>query len=440
MTAAIHAARLGAEVTVLEHMDRVGKKLLSTGNGRCNFSNRDQRPEYYRCSQPDFPWKVISRFPVARTEEFFSGLGILVKERGTYLYPNPDQASSVLDVLRMELERTGVVVRTGCEVREIAAEGGHFRVKTDQGDYGAGAVVLAAGSKAAPATGSDGSGYALAERLGLRVITPLPALVQLRCGEKDLRQMAGVRTEARVRLYGTAGRSRSDGGDRQVSLRLKEHTRESAPRDGEWELLAEDRGELQFTGYGISGIPVFQVSRCAAVALHDGRRVKAVIDLLPAQTEEETWSLIRRRLWQMPEKTCEQWMTGLLNRKLSVVLLKRAGISPSRKAGETEPERWKELQRQLRSFETEIVATNSYEQAQVCCGGVDTAEVDPRTMGVKRVPGLYLAGEILDVDGICGGYNLQWAWSSGAVAGQSAAWGNAEGRRERAAEQEDMHL
>ncbi len=410
MMAAIQAARRGAQVTVTEQMDRVGKKLLSTGNGRCNFTNLNQRPEYYRCSRADFPWQVVERFPVGDTLAFFGELGILPKDRNGYIYPYSDQASSVLDVLRMELEHLGVALRTGCAVREIRkTANGPFSVRTGQGLLEADALILAAGSKAAPATGSDGSGYELARRLGHRILTPLPALVQLRCAETDYKQMAGVRTEAKVTLFERTAQP--------------EAGRKAAGPDGGWKQLAEDTGELQLTEYGISGIPVFQVSRYASSALYAGKQVKAVVDFLPGQSREETAALIKTRRETMPEKSCEQWMIGLLNKKLSMALLKRAGLSAKTAVCDVPERGWNALLGQLRAFETRVTASNSFEQAQVCCGGVDTAEVDPATMESGIVPGLYLAGEILDVDGICGGYNLQWAWSSGAVAGRAAAAG-----------------
>ncbi len=436
MTAAITAARAGASVTVLEHMGRVGRKLLSTGNGRCNFSNLDQKPEYYRCTQPDFPWKVVRQFPVEQAVEFFAGLGILAKERGGYLYPNSDQASSVLQVLRTELERLGVDVRTGCQVKDVRRRDGWLAAETDAGCFYADALILAAGSKAAPVTGSDGSGYDLAQRLGHRIISPLPALVQLRCAEPFYKQLAGVRTEARVDLYvkdeggrvdsETAKRNdkaeRADVGDMRPNDRAKSHDVEVGRTDaGEWRLAASDRGELQLTDYGISGIPVFQVSRYASCALHNRGQVKAVIDFLPGQTAEETAAMLRSRADAMPEKTCEQWMCGLFNNKLSAVLLKRAGLNASRPAGEVTEAGWRALARQIRQFETVVKAANSYDHAQVCCGGVDVSEVKPESLESRKVRGLYFAGEILDVDGICGGYNLQWAWSSGAVAGCHAA-------------------
>ncbi len=419
MTAAVMAARGGAAVTVLEHMDRVGKKILSTGNGRCNFTNQDQKPEYYHCGQADFPWRVLEQFPMERTVEFFAELGILAKERNGCLYPNSDQASSVLDALRFELERLQIRVTTGCQVREIRPEGNGFSVRTDQGKLSAGAVVLAAGSKAAPSTGSDGSGYELARGLGHRIVTPLPALVQLRCAEKDYKQLAGVRTDAKIDLYVEMSRAES-AADRTKRVPAQGSSVDGSAPDS-WRLAASDRGELQLTDYGISGIPVFQVSRYASAALHSKKRVKAVIDFLPRQTQEETMAMLCRRAASMPERTCEQWMCGLLNKKLSLVLLKRAGLKPSECAGCVGESGWAALGRQLRAFETVITAANSFDQAQVCCGGVDTLEVDPATMMSRKGRGLYLAGEILDVDGICGGYNLQWAWSSGAVAGANAA-------------------
>ncbi len=488
MTAAIIAARGGADVTVLEHMDRVGKKLLSTGNGRCNFTNRNQKPEYYRCSQADFAWKVIRQFPFEETVNFFEEMGILPKERNGYFYPNSDQASSVLDVLRMELEREHVKVQTGCQVLRIEPEKEHgglrtdcqiprtepeeedavlrtgcqvsrieaeqeqiglrtdcrelqsrnegagkrkrIFVRTDQGVILADAVVLAAGSKAAPSTGSDGSGYELARGLGHRILTPLPALVQLRCAEKDFRQLTGVRVDAKVDLYAELHAQEDDVSAKKeggVSAAKPKNAERDVPADrttGErWELLASDCGELQLTDYGISGIPVFQVSRYASISLFHNKRVKAVIDFFPRQSREETKEMIRRRAASMPDKTCEQWMCGLFHKKLSGVLLKRAGLSLTQRAGDVDENGWNALYRQMRCFTATVTAANSYEHAQVCCGGVDTSEVDPLTLQSKLVPGVYFAGEILDVDGICGGYNLQWAWSSGAVAGRNAARG-----------------
>lgn len=393
MMAGIQSAKAGAEVTILEHTDRVGKKILATGNGKCNLTNLRQEATCYRCSQPGFPMQVIGQFPVEKTLEFFSGLGILPKSKDGYIYPNSEQASAVLDVLRMELAHRGIKVVCGCQVTEIKRskkKTDKWLVMTASGVCECDAVILATGSKAAPGTGSDGSGYELAGKMGHSIIPPLPALVQLRCKEKHYKQLAGIRTEARLWLY-------VDG--KQVT---------------------EELGELQLTDYGISGIPVFQISRYAAAALAQGRKVTVRIDYLPRMTEAETKQLLEERICSMGYKTWEEWMTGLLNKKLGSVLLNLANIRREERVGDTEERKIRDLFRQIKAYETVVTATNSYEQAQICCGGVDTAEVDPKTMESGRSPGLYLAGELLDVDGICGGYNLQWAWSSGYVAGVHA--------------------
>ncbi len=393
MTAAIHAAREGAKVTLLEQKERPGKKLLSTGNGRCNLTNRDQKDEYYRCSQAGFPASALGRFSAEDTLEFFGRLGIVPKDRNGYIYPNSDQASSVLDALVQELEHLGVRTVCRCPVTKAAKEGETFILSSSQGRFRGDALILAAGSRAAPATGSDGSGYRLAQGFGHRLVTPLPALVQLRCREKHYKRLAGVRSEAGVRLF-------ADG-----------------------KLLAEDRGELQLTDYGISGIPVFQVSRYASMALHRKQDVTARINFLPNMDQRQAEKLMDQRRRDLGDRTCIQWMNGLLNSKLSAVLLFLAGIQEKQPVKSVSRSQWNRLRELMTDYETGIAAANPFENAQVCCGGVDTRQVKEETLESLLVEGLYFCGELLDVDGICGGYNLQWAWSSGAAAGRSAAAG-----------------
>lgn len=391
LAAAIAAAREGAGVTVLEHMDRVGKKILSTGNGRCNLTNLSLRPEHYCCSQPQFPMKVLDHFSVWDTLAFFDEIGIVTKSRNGYIYPNSDQASSVLDSLRMEAERLGVRVVTECHISRAACAGkGRFRIESDQGVFQGERLILAAGSKAAPVTGSDGSGYQLAQAFGHRVITPLPALVQLRCQGKFLKQLAGIRCDALVKLV------------------------------SEGQVLAADQGELQLTDYGVSGIPTFQVSRFAAVALHKKKAVSVILDFLPSKSMEETKQFIRNRAKALAYRKSEDFLTGVLNKKLSQVLLKLSQIDGAELVGNLKNQQLERLVHLIKVFELPVTSTNSFEQAQVCCGGVDTRDVRPETMESKLVKGLYLAGELLDVDGICGGYNLQWAWSTGITAGRCA--------------------
>lgn len=391
MTAAIFAAEAGAEVTLLEQKERVGKKILSTGNGRCNFTNLYQAPECYRSDNPDFPWKVISEFDEQKVIDFFGKMGVYPKNRNGYLYPNSDQASSVLEAFRMECNRLHIRILTDARCQEILPKAKGFRLRTAQGMIKADAVILAAGSKAAAVTGSDGSGYDLAKALGHRMIPVLPALVQLRCREKFYKGIAGVRVQAKVSLY------------------------------VEEQVAAEDTGEVQLTNYGISGIPVFQVSRFAARALYEKKPVKAVLNFIPGLKAEAFVNFLKERAALRPDKTIDEFFIGLFHKKLAELWIKQSNLKPGRVVSTLSEADFYKLANLIQKFETVIEETNSYEQAQICCGGIDTREVDAETMESKRIPGLFFAGEILDVDGICGGYNITFAVSSGASAGKGAA-------------------
>lgn len=391
LMAGIAAASVGADVTILEHMDRVGKKILATGNGRCNMTNLTMRGDCYRSSQKQFPMKVIERFSVWDTLTFFDEIGIVTKSKSGYIYPNSEQASAVLDRLRLEAERLHVKIYCECDIKEIKnPKRKVFHIQTTKGMYSADAVILATGSKASPVTGSDGSGYEWAKKFGHTVIEPLPALVQLRCEGKHYKQLAGIRCEASLRMT----------------------------IDGK--TVISESGELQLTDYGISGIPVFQISRFASVALYRKQKVCVYIDYLPSKNLEETKKFMEQRATHLAKETCENFLTGVLNRKLSLVLLKLAGISGNLVVEQVTKKQWEQLTLVLKKSEAKVTATNSFEQAQICCGGVDTTEVRGETLESRLVPSLYLIGELLDVDGICGGYNLQWAWSTGMIAGRSA--------------------
>ena len=413
LMAAIAAAERGAKVTLLERNRQVGKKILVTGNGRCNLTNLDQDLSHYRGGEPGFAAAVLGEFGLSETLERFKRMGVHTRSRNGYLYPYSDQASSVADALRMEAEHLGVKLALGNQVLALEAlpegKGARFAARTEGWTYEGDACVLAAGSAAAPATGSDGSGYALAESLGHRLIKPLPALVQLRCRERFYERLAGLRMEAAVRVL-------ADGKE-----------------------TACDRGEVQFTRNGISGIPVFQVSRHAVRALDEGRKVEVSLNLLPqipggscglsAEKEEEEAALeafLRARIRDGGYKQGEAFFTGLFHEKMALCLLERAKIPKNKKAGAWTEEELERLLSVIRDFRTAVVSGGSFEQAQVCSGGVDTSEICPQTMESRLVPGLYFAGEVVDIDGACGGYNLQWAWSSGHVAGFHAARGGGQ--------------
>lgn len=391
MMAAVTAASEGARVILLEHKDRIGKKILSTGNGRCNFTNIHQEPICYHSEDPLFPWEVVEKFNAQAVISFFLQLGVYSKNRNGYIYPNSDQASAVLDAFRMELDRLKVEIRTGVECREIRPGKKGFTILTDQEPVRADRVILCAGSKAAPTTGSDGSGYDLAKKLGHRILPVLPALTALKCEEKFFKSIAGVRANGSVSIW--------SGG----------------------ECIAKDTGEIQLTDYGISGIPVFQVSRYASKLLYEKKETDAVLDFMPDFTKAQTDAFLRARAQTRPDKSAEMFLIGLFHKKLCDLWIRLSEIPRQRKAEELNSDEIARLTDLIKEFRVRVRETNPYDKAQVCCGGVDTREVDPETLESVYVPGVYFAGEILDVDGMCGGYNLTFAWASGYVAGKAAS-------------------
>ena len=394
MMAAITAAREGVKVTILEHKDRIGKKILSTGNGRCNFTNIFQTPACYRSDNRDFAWNIIQKFNVEKTISFFKELGIYPKDRNGYLYPYSDQAAAILEVLQIEIAKLDICVMTEINVLDIQPVKRGIRVTTDKKTITVDSVILACGSKAAPVTGSDGSGYQLAKLLGHRIVPVLPALVQLRCAEKFYKSISGVRVQGTVEIY------------------------------ADDIFLASDTGEIQLTNYGISVIPVFQVSRYAAKAIYQKQSVTAVLNFMPDMNKDEFLSFLQERITLCPHKTLDEFFTGIFPKKLCELWIRLSRLPKEMRVSDLSGEQLEKLVLLIQHLRTHITETNAFEQAQICCGGVDTTEINPDTLESNYVPGIYFAGELLDVDGICGGYNLQWAWSSGFVAGKEAA-GNA---------------
>lgn len=394
LTAAICAARLKASAVVLERLDKPGKKLLATGNGRCNYTNQNMGPDYYRSRDMKLCTSVLKQCPHERVTAFLKELGIWPKSRNGYMYPASDQAASVVQVLLMALEELKVPVLTGEPVREIVPSKGRFTVNTEKSSYTAGRVILAPGGRAYPKLGSDGSGYDLAEALGHRIVPVVPALTALRCKESFFKSVAGVRIYAKASLL-------IDG----------RHT-------------ASDTGEVQLTGYGISGIPVFQISRYAAYALKEGRTVLAVLNFMPDMSENQCFKMLQCRIRQSKGKNAGQMLIGLFNQKLIPVLLKCSNIRIDKAAASMSEKDIFRLVQNICRFEVNVAGTNSFEEAQVCAGGVDTVQIDSKTMASKLVPGLYMSGELLDVDGMCGGYNLNFAIATGMIAGTAAAGGN----------------
>lgn len=393
LVAAITAAREGADVTLIEQKDRVGKKILSTGNGRCNLTNTYMNLECFRGDDVSIVSKVLEQFDYTDTMKFFEELGVILKERQGYVYPISDQASTILDVLRMEIERLQVQVFLEQKVESVRCTKKGFAVQTNQKTIYGDAVILATGGKASPVLGSDGSGYGLAKAFGHHLSPVVPALVQLKAKGNYFKQISGVRTNATVSLF-VNGKA-----------------------------VAYDTGELQLTNYGISGIPVFQISRFAAKAIYEKKSVVAEIDYLPNLEEVKMKKFFEQRLQVHGDKNVEDFFIGVFHKKLITMFLKEAKISLQNKAMYLKIDEWNRLYDLFKHFQVQIEETNGFDQAQICAGGIKTSEVSPDTMESNHVEDLYLTGELLDIDGICGGYNLQWAWSTGYIAGKNAAKG-----------------
>ena len=388
MMAAISSARAGARTAILEHMEQAGKKLLSTGNGKCNFTNRVQGVEYYRGQNPAFVLPALKQFGVDRTLEFFQEIGIWAKEkRGGYYYPASEQAASLRQALVLELDRLGVDIHYNVGIRKISKEKNIFYFDTKQGIYQSDVCVIATGGKAAKKTGSDGSGIPYIVGFGHKMIDFVPALVQLQGKQSFLKEIAGIRADSLVRLY--VNRTK----------------------------FSEDRGEVQLTDFGVSGIPAFQISRYAVLALKKQQQVYVTIDFAPDMKETELCTYFIQQKQRNPKGYVKDSLIGLLNTKLIPVLMKEAGIENTCILSHWKQEDMQKLIFVIKNLRIDIIGNKSFDFAQVCAGGVCTDEINPETMESKLVKNLFFAGEIIDIDGMCGGYNLQWAWSSGWLAG-----------------------
>lgn len=394
MTAGIVARRNGAEVVILEQMNRVGKKILATGNGRCNLTNENINIKRYHGKNPKFAINALEQFDMEQTVQFFEYMGISCKvEDGGKVYPWSDQASSVLDVLRYEIQSLGIEERVEAGVKSIHPSKKGFTIVLRDGEELKGdRVVIAAGGKAAPNLGSNGSGYGLVIPLGHRLIDPFPALVQLKLNAPFLKALKGVK------FIGTA----AVGVDREE--------------------LRQEMGEVLFTDYGISGPPIFQLSRMAGEQLQMGRKPWIEVDMFPGYSREELSDMLRIKLGYQPQKPVDFSFVGLINKRLIPVILKESGIDDIKKQCQSVKSVDQEnIINTLKSWRFDIIGTNSWSDAQVTAGGIDVSDIDPGTMESRLVPGLYFAGEIMDIDGDCGGFNLQWAWSSGYVSGMNAS-------------------
>lgn len=401
LMAACAAARAGASVTVLERMKKPGKKLLLTGSGRCNLSNLDPGLPCAYGGDGAFAAGIIGAYPVRETLAFFEEIGVSCTEQQGLVYPRSFQARTVLDALLRELSRLHVRMKYDTGVLSLSrkGEGGPFLLRTEGWTYEAGRVILCCGGMAAPSTGSDGSGYSLARMAGHSVTDVLPSLTALLVRDPDLSLAAGARTKAKASLF----RGQACGG-------------RTAP-------LFADSGEVQWLAEGLSGIVIFQLSRIAAGLIRGGESpqdLTLVLDLVPDLSLEMLREKLLLMLAHGGEALTPEVLLGAFTHERAAAFLakKLRGPAVHRK---TAIEKADLLSRALKARSFPLAGLRDFTQAQVTSGGIPPAELKPLTLESRIVPGLYFAGELLDVDGPCGGYNLQWAWSSGRTAGLMAA-------------------
>ena len=392
MAAAITAAENpDVQVHLFERQARVGKKLLATGNGRCNLTNRYADIRGYHGENTSFAQFALSVFSVDSTLDWFRKLGLFtVTEEGGRVYPYSDQANSVVDVLRFALEKPNITLHTAFEVKRIRHNGVGFSVQGEDETICCDRLIVACGGLAGTKLGGSMSGYKLLAQMGHKATRLRPTLVQLKSGWGGISGLKGVRSHCHIAIL----------------------------KDGQ--VYCESVGEIQFTDYGISGPVVFEVSRDVCVGAEDW---SAMIDFLPGCTESTLYGELCRR--KQTNLLSDELLTGILHNRLGRVLTRAAGIKEQKPVSSLTDDQLKAVSSAVKGFQLSLTEPMGMDSAQVTAGGVITADFDPQTMESKLVPGLYACGEVLDIDGDCGGYNLQWAWSSGRLAGQSAGKGEA---------------
>ena len=390
LMAAITAKKSGKEVIILERKDRILKKVLITGNGRCNITNVNANISNYFGKNISSVENILNRFTPQDTMDFFNELGIVCNEenRGK-VYPLSGQASSVVDALRFEAEKLGIKIETEFYVRKIEKDGFKFRIYSeDKKKIEAGRVILAAGGQSYPELGSNGSGFELAKELGHSVTKLSPSIVQLKTEKNQVKGLQGIKTDVAVTAYGDNKK------------------------------ICTYDGELLFTDYGISGNVVFNIS--FVMPLY--KNVEFEIDFMEKFDYNELYEMLKERKRILSHLTMENYFNGMINKKLGQFLSKVSGIEKlSKPVKDLNDSDIRELCTVLKKYRVKILETTGFKNAQVTAGGVSLDEVNTETLESKIVKGLYFSGEVLDVYGECGGFNLQWAWASGYIAGENAA-------------------
>lgn len=382
VVSAIYARRKGNDVTILERNSDILKKLLITGNGRCNYFNSDQDINHYHTSDMNILKDIITEYNINELLKFYDEIGIVPKIKNGYYYPYSNQAVNVKDAFSAELKKLGVNIICDYLVNDIKYNG-KFIINDE---LTCDKLIVSTGSKAYPKTGSDGMGYKLLKDLGHNVTKIEPALTGIKSNNKYLRELSGVRCEVKVSLY-------------------ENNT-----------LLKEDSGELQLTDYGLSGICTFNISYLVNKNNNDKY---ALVNFIPfIESKEEFISYIKER--NKSKRTIYEFLEGILNKKLVSVILKTSNIAYDVKIDKLTDKELDTLSENIITYRFDIIGTNSFDKAQVCTGGLILSEINPKNMMSKKIENLYITGELLDVDGDCGGYNLTFAFISGFLAGSDS--------------------
>ena len=387
MTAALFASENpNHQVLLLERQARLGRKLMATGNGRCNLTNQNMTQDAYHGQDPSFVSSALQAFNENETLSWFEKLGLYtVAEPNGRVYPYSDQANSVVDILRLNLEKPNITVKTAFEVEKVKADGNGFLVSSREESLRVDKLIVACGGLAGSKLGGTMSGYKLLAKLGHKATKLRPSLVQLKSPWEALPGLKGVRAQCSAEIYCNE------------------------------QLFSKSRGELQFTEYGLSGPVIFEISRDACAG---SGRWCCELDLLPDWTEEKLYQVLSaRRNTNLP---VQDLLTGILHNRLGRVLTQSAGISANGLCHDVSDSNLQAVCQMVKNLQVELSEPMGMDSAQVTAGGVLTEQFNPETMESRLVPGLYACGEVLDIDGDCGGYNLQWAWSSGRLAGISA--------------------
>ena len=394
LAAAVAAGRAlphDAKIAVFDAQPRCGKKLLATGNGRCNLTNRTAAPSSYNSDDAHAVNQIFSGVNVEDTLAFFDSLGLVCREEDEgRIYPSCGQASAVLDLLRLELSRLKISEVCGCRVEKIKRDGAYYILNSPVGAIRAKCVIIACGGMAAPNLGGVDWGYNLMKSMGHSSTKLYPSLSPIPVNSPHLSSLKGIRARAKASICDERGE------------------------------IYSDIGEVQFGDKALSGIVMFQLSSSSANVRSGELTVN--LDMLPERSDDEIIALLTRRRGILPHLTLENYLTGVFNKRVGMCILKQSGMTPlSRSVSELTDDDISRIARTIKCWRFPVNGSASWSNAQVTCGGVRLSEFDGMTMQSRLSKGLFAAGEMLNADGKCGGFNLQWAWSTGILAGRSAA-------------------